>query len=392
MTCLIRRLSLLILLLVVAAGAIHAGELEIIRTSVNQLAVTSSGRIGAYQPGARLTFFSEGLDYLRDGSLVLGTSRDDLSWAIYKDSGSAPAAANPYGYLLPYSDLTYDTLSSALYRIATGYGVNSDSSVGFSVKYYAPKSSFSYFIARFGIHAGPKDPAATISNLTVAFAADWDIPCAEFPANHHCHDPVRQIYGAQGGFQLPGSKRFGVIAALRDDEIGIPGAAILSAAQYVDPLGTFQVDSLWNRLETIDGYDTTDVLEDITNLVVIARDLTIQGSANDTFFFSIVIAGSPNGSFTGVTGTVTQAYYHVCRNIAPGIAACECGLCGDADGNGITTISDSVYLINYIFNGGPEPPEYCRGDADGNVLINISDAVYLLTYIFGGGPAPPICD
>ncbi len=27
----------------------------------------------------------------------------------------------------------------------------------------------------------------------------------------------------------------------------------------------------------------------------------------------------------------------------------------DADGNGIVTISDAVYMINYIFGGGPAP-------------------------------------
>lgn len=30
-------------------------------------------------------------------------------------------------------------------------------------------------------------------------------------------------------------------------------------------------------------------------------------------------------------------------------------VCGDADGNGIITISDAVYLIRYIFSGGPAP-------------------------------------
>lgn len=68
-----------------------------------------------------------------------------------------------------------------------------------------------------------------------------------------------------------------------------------------------------------------------------------------------------------------------------GFLGCKCG---DADGNGLWTISDAVYLITYIFAGGPAPNPSCRGDADGNGLITISDAVYLISYIFGGGPAP----
>lgn len=62
--------------------------------------------------------------------------------------------------------------------------------------------------------------------------------------------------------------------------------------------------------------------------------------------------------------------------------------CGDADGNGLFTISDAVFLIGYIFAGGPAPTPICRGDADGNGLITISDAVYMISYIFAGGPAP----
>lgn len=62
--------------------------------------------------------------------------------------------------------------------------------------------------------------------------------------------------------------------------------------------------------------------------------------------------------------------------------------CGDADGTGILTISDPVFLINYIFAGGPAPNPLSNGDADCNSIVTISDAVYLINYIFAGGLAP----
>ncbi len=62
--------------------------------------------------------------------------------------------------------------------------------------------------------------------------------------------------------------------------------------------------------------------------------------------------------------------------------------CGDADGSSSITISDAVYLINYIFSGGPAPVPLLSGDADCSGSVNISDAVYLIGYIFSGGPAP----
>ena len=63
-------------------------------------------------------------------------------------------------------------------------------------------------------------------------------------------------------------------------------------------------------------------------------------------------------------------------------------LCGDADDNEIVTISDAVYLINYIFSGGPAPLPTKSGDVDCNAIVTISDAVYLINFIFSGGPAP----
>ncbi len=62
--------------------------------------------------------------------------------------------------------------------------------------------------------------------------------------------------------------------------------------------------------------------------------------------------------------------------------------CGDADGSDIVTISDAVYLINYIFTGGPAPGPLAAGDADCSGMVTISDAVYLVNYIFAGGAAP----
>ncbi len=63
-------------------------------------------------------------------------------------------------------------------------------------------------------------------------------------------------------------------------------------------------------------------------------------------------------------------------------------LCGDADGNDTVTIADAVFLINFIFGGGPAPFPPLAGDANCDGSISITDVVYIINYIFGGGPAP----
>lgn len=55
---------------------------------------------------------------------------------------------------------------------------------------------------------------------------------------------------------------------------------------------------------------------------------------------------------------------------------------GDANGNGSATISDAVYIINYVFANGPEPTSDCGGDPDGNGYTNVSDAIWLIRMIF----------
>ncbi|MCK4427950.1 MAG: hypothetical protein KAW16_05665, partial [candidate division Zixibacteria bacterium] len=65
-------------------------------------------------------------------------------------------------------------------------------------------------------------------------------------------------------------------------------------------------------------------------------------------------------------------------------------LCGDANGDGIIDIADAVYLLNYLFIGGPEPELLEAGDANCDEVIDIADVVYLINYLFMGGP-PPSC-
>lgn len=65
--------------------------------------------------------------------------------------------------------------------------------------------------------------------------------------------------------------------------------------------------------------------------------------------------------------------------------------CGDADHSMFWSISDVVFLINYIFAGGPAPRRTCEGDADGNQVVTISDAIYIIGFIFVGAPAPAGC-
>ncbi len=63
-------------------------------------------------------------------------------------------------------------------------------------------------------------------------------------------------------------------------------------------------------------------------------------------------------------------------------------ICGDANGSTSVSISDVVFIINYIFSGGPAPAPLVAADVNCSGLVTISDAVYLINFVFSGGAAP----
>jgi hypothetical protein len=68
--------------------------------------------------------------------------------------------------------------------------------------------------------------------------------------------------------------------------------------------------------------------------------------------------------------------------------SCPATICGDANNDGSVDIADAVYLVNYIFAGGPAPDPLGAGDADCSDDINIADCIYLVIYIFEHGLNP----
>ncbi len=71
---------------------------------------------------------------------------------------------------------------------------------------------------------------------------------------------------------------------------------------------------------------------------------------------------------------------------------------GDTNGDLERDLSDPVYLLGYLFLGGPAPVELqpCatmpasvqNGDTNGDGTLDVSDAIYLFGWLFTGGPEP----
>jgi hypothetical protein len=61
---------------------------------------------------------------------------------------------------------------------------------------------------------------------------------------------------------------------------------------------------------------------------------------------------------------------------------------GDADSNGMMNITDGIYVLNYLFIGGPAPDCLEAANSNDDATINITDGIHILNYLFLGGPAP----
>jgi hypothetical protein len=61
---------------------------------------------------------------------------------------------------------------------------------------------------------------------------------------------------------------------------------------------------------------------------------------------------------------------------------------GDANDDGRVDIADGVFVLNYLFIGGRDPPCLDASDSNGDGTINISDGIHVLNFLFLGGPPP----
>ena len=57
----------------------------------------------------------------------------------------------------------------------------------------------------------------------------------------------------------------------------------------------------------------------------------------------------------------------------------------------MNTSSDIIYLVGYVFKGGPIPqPCEANGDVNCSGSVTSADIIYMVGHVFKGGPPP--CD
>ena len=145
----------------------------------------------------------------------------------------------------------------------------------------------------------------------------------------------------------------------------------------------------WEKATDPDLYDTvrysvyysTDsnfVLQDSFKTTSTSEYLTLQ--TDSIFYFWKVKAVDKWGKYTWCNQSFWSFFYLPIYPPLPNR--------GDANADGKVNVTDVIYLINYLFRGGPPPVEIEQGDANCDGKISITDVIYLINYMFKGGPVP----
>ena len=153
-------------------------------------------------------------------------------------------------------------------------------------------------------------------------------------------------------------------------------------------------DTSWTHVAVVFD-DTSNTLRVFINGV---QDNTLTTTA--TYYNSnapLAIGNNmwEDGNYRPLNGVIDEARIYNRALSADEIEALYCGRSyiprGDANSDGEINLGDVVYLITYLFKGGPPPDPLPAGDVNCDCVVDIGDVVYLITYLYKSGPPPFLC-
>jgi hypothetical protein len=214
------------------------------------------------------------------------------------------------------------------------------------------------------------------------YAGDWDVT-ADFSGKDKggIIDSLNLVYVRQdtvnadkyyGGFQyLDGYVKKGGVTTPKPTPFALH---VGNNATQMYPWSGYNDDSLWKYMSTPGNSIEQDSAQDM-NIIVSGIEMLNPDATTIVFIKGAALVDDSN-----LVDFVDMA--NVVKKEKP----------GDANVDGKVTVSDVVYLVNYLFKGGPEP-WLLFSDANADKKVTVSDVVYLVNYLFKGGPpAKWICD
>jgi hypothetical protein len=238
-----------------------------------------------------------------------------------------------------------------------------------------------------------------ISGLAIGEAIDWDIPSDQGWSNSSGFDATKSLI-YQVGTELDtddecqdNNSRYGGLAlvAWSDGTSWYPGAYgmySLDNTTQVYPFRDLQDDSLWKYMSNggISIADPPDA--DLHTVTTYQWNYTLNAQGELLVYTCLVSGTDGEAAFMAAC---EECIGHVTGEFMSASSCCK--IVSDINHNGAgPDVSDLVYLVTFMFSGGPPPPCMPEADINGNGAgPDVSDLVYLVTFMFSGGPAPVPC-
>jgi len=383
------------------------GVWDTVQTDCMALTVGTNGNFGNQGiGGANMDFASSGdcnpgnSVYLYDGSPVI----------LWEDGGQY------FGYWSIFGQENFDladdmklpvpTIETSEYHVfESGTFITEDSSIALENTWWSPQDLDSCnFIIRRTNYFSYDGSAHT--GLTIGEAVDWDVPSASGSDNTGGFTSSGIVYlrGTGSGCQ-DNTTRFGAQAMLGffvNDSCGLVlngspyGAYTADNPTYVYPNGGFVASELYTNMQS-PGY-SADVNQVDQHAVVTYLNNFDLGSSDTLVVFSVLIS-LQSGTTGDLDAELAKAKIWLQNHLFDVCSNC-CEYSGDInhDGSPVPDIADLVYLVDFMFGGGPNPPcedptgFYPETNVNGDANApDIADVVYLVSYMFQGGPPPVPC-
>jgi hypothetical protein len=173
-----------------------------------------------------------------------------------------------------------------------------------------------------------------------------------------------------------------VIASLnRKPELSLPGPQTVYAGLQISfPVVAVDPDTLDTLTLAKTGVGDFPCYPRVSPVVCYFQwTTTADDTLNSPYTVMFTVEDGRDSTDTG-TVEITVVPYNVAPSTMP----------GDVNGDGNVDVSDIVFILNYMFQGGPPPNPPAAGDVNGDCFIGLSDLIWLINYLYRGGPPPQI--
>ncbi|MEE9441809.1 MAG: dockerin type I repeat-containing protein [candidate division Zixibacteria bacterium] len=390
-------------------------------TTCKQIRVFNTGRLSGKTPDYSMDYIedcdtfgnADARTYLYDGSPVIAW--DDGEGIKVCTDFLSDSEFGSRGFRA-MSNLSVDDTSDPDYIKATGDFTTFDSSINFTVEYYIPQgdTACEFIVQKLYITSA----SGTKNNVLIGYAWDWNVPSDTGSDNNSLADEARQLLYMQGeeadddgeddqiaecGVCWQSDDRYAGVRFFPTLDVTTPkNAMTLDNATWVSKSGPYGNDAplpdgpIYDLMLTTEGFVPWESATGSEDSVYV--DLTMLATFGE---FDLTETEPIEIAFAMITGRTGETDFLAEVDKAldwaspwPPPPRPYCDSPGDPNLDGQSNVGDAVYLINFVFKGGPGPEIYCHsgaygnGDANGDCSVNVGDAVYIINHVFKGGPVP----